>query len=216
VGRRQYQQQDCGLAVALDLLGQRWTLLIVRELVLGPLRYTDLLSRLDGIGTNLLAARLRHLEEIGVVHRTDLPPPAASTVYQLTELGRELEPALVRLAQWGQRFLPPDGAPFDARRAAFALRVRFHAEDAPPEPETYQYEVDSQLLYATIGAGLCRTGLGPADKDGPTAVLRTDPGTFFALLEGQLSWEEALASRKVEADGDDEAARRAIDVFRIR
>ena len=216
MGKRQYQQQDCGLAMALDLLGERWTLLIVRELVVGPLRYTDLLSRLDGIGTNLLATRLRHLEEIGVLHRTDLPPPAASTVYQLTQLGRELEPALVRLAQWGQRFLPADGAPFDARRAAFALRARFHAEDAPPEQETYQYEVGTQMLYATIGAGVCRTGPGPADHGGPSAVLRTDPDTFFALLEGQLSWDDALASRRVEADGDGAAARRAIDVFRLR
>src|SRR5918999_5649633 len=93
--------QYCGVARALDLVGERWALLVIRELVLGPKRFTDLKEGLPGIGTNILAARLRELEEGGVVRRHRLLPPAASTVYELTEYGRELRPTLLALGRWG-------------------------------------------------------------------------------------------------------------------
>jgi DNA-binding HxlR family transcriptional regulator len=99
--------QYCPMAHALDLVGDRWALLIVRDLMHGPLRYTDLVERLPGIGTNILAARLRDLERHGVVTRRTLPPPAASRVYDLTDYGRELRPALRELALWGARSLGP-------------------------------------------------------------------------------------------------------------
>jgi DNA-binding HxlR family transcriptional regulator len=100
-------EQYCPMAHALDLVGDRWALLIVRDLMHGPLRYTDLVERLPGIGTNILAARLRDLERHGVVTRRILPPPAASRVYDLTDYGRELRPALRELALWGARSLGP-------------------------------------------------------------------------------------------------------------
>ena len=100
--------QYCALAKALDVIGDRWTLLLVRDLLLGPKRYKDLLSGLPGIGTNLLADRLKELEATGLIERTVLPPPAGSTVYQLTETGQALEPVMVSLGRWGARFL---GAP---------------------------------------------------------------------------------------------------------
>lgn len=103
---RRYEQY-CPMAHALDLVGDRWALLIVRDLMHGPLRYTDLVERLPGIGTNILAARLRDLERHGVVTRRTLPPPAASRVYDLTDYGRELRPALRELALWGARSLGP-------------------------------------------------------------------------------------------------------------
>ena len=92
--------QFCGVAHALDLVGERWALLVVRELVLGPKRFTDLAAGLPGIGTNILTARLRELEQTGVVERRVLPPPAGSTVYELTPYGRELEPVLLALGRW--------------------------------------------------------------------------------------------------------------------
>src|SRR3954453_11339680 len=95
--------QYCSLAYALDVVGERWTLLIVRDLLLGPKRFTDLLDGLPGIGRNLLAARLRHLEAEGVVRRSVLPPPAASRVYELTEDGIELGLALAPLSRWGAK-----------------------------------------------------------------------------------------------------------------
>src|SRR4051794_11833426 len=100
-------EQYCPVARALDLVGDRWALLIVRELMHGPKRYTDLVDRLSGIGTNILAARLRDLEGHGVVTRRTLPPPAASKVYELTGYGRELRPAMRELALWGARSLGP-------------------------------------------------------------------------------------------------------------
>jgi DNA-binding HxlR family transcriptional regulator len=100
-------EQYCPMAHALDLVGDRWALLVVRELMHGPKRYTDLVDSLSGIGTNILAARLRDLEAHGVVTRRTLPPPAASRVYELTDYGRDLRPALRELALWGARSLGP-------------------------------------------------------------------------------------------------------------
>src|SRR3954452_17981559 len=104
--RKRYDQY-CPIARALDLVGDRWALLVLRELMHGPKRYTDLVDHLPGIGTNILAARLRDLEHHGVVARRTLPPPAASKVYDLTDYGRELRPALRELALWGARSLGP-------------------------------------------------------------------------------------------------------------
>ena len=99
--------QYCPMAHALDLIGDRWALLVVRELMHGPKRYTDLVASLHGIGTNILAARLKDLEGHGIVTRRTLPPPAASKVYELTDYGRELRPAMRELALWGARSLGP-------------------------------------------------------------------------------------------------------------
>jgi DNA-binding HxlR family transcriptional regulator len=102
-----HYEQYCPMAHALDLVGDRWALLVIRELMHGPKRYTDLVEHLPGIGTNILAARLRDLEGHGVVTRRTLPPPAASKVYELTDYGRELRPAMRELALWGARSLGP-------------------------------------------------------------------------------------------------------------
>jgi DNA-binding HxlR family transcriptional regulator len=99
--------QYCPLAHALEMIGERWTLLLVRELMHGPQRYTDLADRLPGIGTNILASRLRDLETAGIVAKRTLPPPAASKVYELTEYGVELKPVMRELARWGARSLGP-------------------------------------------------------------------------------------------------------------
>ena len=107
--RRGYDQY-CGIAHALDLVGDRWALLVVRELMHGPKRYTDLVDHLPGIGTNILASRLRDLEAGGVVAKRTLPPPAASRVYDLTEYGRGLRATLRELALWGARSLGPPTA----------------------------------------------------------------------------------------------------------
>ncbi|MBA2617567.1 MAG: helix-turn-helix transcriptional regulator, partial [Rubrobacter sp.] len=118
MGKRSYGQH-CTVARALDVVGERWTLLLVRELLTGPKRFKDLLAGLTGIGTNLLAARLKALEEHGIVRRGTLPPPAGSGVYELTELGWSLEPVVVALSRWGTRLVgdPRDG---DERRPAWA------------------------------------------------------------------------------------------------
>src|ERR1051325_1542227 len=106
--RRNYRQ-FCGLARALDRVGERWTLLIVRNLLLGPKRYSDLMEELPGITTNLLAARLREMERAGLVVRRKAPPPVRATVYELGPSGRALEPAIMELARWGGRFMTGPG-----------------------------------------------------------------------------------------------------------
>jgi DNA-binding HxlR family transcriptional regulator len=109
-GMAKRYEQYCPMAHALDLVGDRWALLVIRELMHGPKRYTDLVEHLHGIGTNILASRLRDLERNGVVVRRTLPPPAASKVYELTDYGRELKPAMRELAMWGARSLGPPTA----------------------------------------------------------------------------------------------------------
>jgi DNA-binding HxlR family transcriptional regulator len=106
-GMAKRYEQYCPMAHALDLVGDRWALLVIRELMHGPKRYTDLVESLHGIGTNILAARLRDLERHGIVSRGVLPPPAASKVYELTDYGHQLKPAMRELALWGARSLGP-------------------------------------------------------------------------------------------------------------
>ncbi|MGH3103897.1 MAG: winged helix-turn-helix transcriptional regulator, partial [Gaiellaceae bacterium] len=105
-----HYDQYCPVAHALELVGERWSLLIVRELVSGPRRYTDLAAQLPRIGTNILAGRLRDLESVGVIQKHRLPPPAASQVYELTDYGHELKPVLHALAHWGAKSLGPPGS----------------------------------------------------------------------------------------------------------
>src|SRR5215208_3203358 len=99
----------CGIARALDVVGERWALLVIRELVLGPKRFTDLRNGLPNIGPDVLAQRLRELEHAGVLQRSKLPPPAASHVYQLTERGQALEPVVLELGRWGRHEAFPPG-----------------------------------------------------------------------------------------------------------
>src|SRR5918992_3937980 len=124
--------QYCPVAHALSLVGERWALLVVRELLNGPKRYTDLAAGLPGIGTNILAARLRALEDAGVVRRRRLPPPAASAVYELTEYGAGLDEVVYALARWGARSLPPPaaGEPLDPDWGVLACAALFNPEAA--------------------------------------------------------------------------------------
>src|SRR5215208_1271548 len=124
MGEKRSYGQYCTVARALDVVGERWTLLLVRELSTGPKRFKDLLEGLPGIGTNLLASRLKMLEGEGIVRRATLPPPAGSSVYELTGLGRELEPVIVALSRWGARLLdaPHEGDELRAGWAAVAMR----------------------------------------------------------------------------------------------
>ena len=201
--KRSYDQPGCGLATALDLLGQRWTLLIVRELLVGSLRYTDLISRLNGIGTNLLAARLRHLETIDVVRRHNLPPPAASAVYQLTERGRSLEPILTNLALWGQDFVDAQqDAGLDARREAFALHCAFRADQAQRVDDTYQFEIENAVLHARVYHGRLQTGLGPIPE--PKVTIRCDRLTWAALLQGGWAATEPAEGQASDGQPGDE------------
>lgn len=164
----------CPMAHALDLVGERWSLLIVRELLEdGQLRYTDLHHRLPGCGTNILAARLKDLERGGVVRRRRLPPPAASTVYELTEYGEGLLPVMRQLAHWGARSLGPP-ATADALEPGWlagALRIAL-----PPTTATIEFRIADEVAFVANGESLA----GSAES--PSAVVRAGVEGFYDLL----------------------------------
>ena len=189
--------QYCPIAHALDVVGERWSLLIVRELMRGPLRYTDLGERLPGIGTNILAARLRDLERAGVLSRRKLPPPTPVTVYELTEHGRGLERVLAELAYWGVRSLgpPPEDEVFEDGWLEGALRTMVCRT---PVAGTFEFRAGDEVVTVADGA----VAHGPAGE--PDAVLTTTPRGFYDLFVLR-AWDG------VEVEGERAAAERFVD-----
>jgi len=216
MAKRSYEQY-CPLARSLDLLGERWTLLIVRDLLAGPKRYTDLQRGLPGLATDLLTERLRTLEHAGVVRRRELPPPAAATVYELTERGRELEPAVLALARFGLGLLgdaPPADAPPPPERVALLLRVLFDPEGAPAEPETWVFEGSRTTAAVTVGDGALEVHGDPGDLPGePRAKFIADVPTMFDLFVGRLDTSAALADGSLRVEGDGGALARLRAAF---
>jgi DNA-binding HxlR family transcriptional regulator len=175
-----HYDQYCPVAHALELVGERWSLLVVRELMNGPKRYTDLAEHLPGIGTNILASRLRDLEAGGVVSKRTLPPPAASRVYELTDYGHELRPVMRELAFWGARSLGPPTADDELYEGwlANALDTMF-APFAPPG--RFEFQVGDEV--ASLVDGEARSG--PVEQ--PDVVVKADPeGVYHLFIEGQL------------------------------
>jgi DNA-binding HxlR family transcriptional regulator len=189
--------QYCPVAYALDVVGERWSLLVVRELQHGPLRYTDLLGRLPGCSTNVLAARLKELERHDVVRREKLPPPAASTVYSLTECGRGLAPVLGSLAHWGMRMLgPPPPEALEPGWLEKALRTAV----APLVGTSVSvgFRIDDE--EASIVGGMAVPGI-PEDV---AAVITADPlGLYDLFVHG--------SRHGVEIEGDPDAVERVLE-----
>lgn len=210
--KRSYDQ-FCAVARGLDLVGERWTLLIVRDLLVGPKRYTDLLAGLPGIGSNLLAERLRSLEGQGLVERVALPPPSGSTVYRLTATGAALEPVVFALGRWGHQFL---GAPRSADAFLpdpyfLSLRASFKPEAAAGLTETYEFHVGERVFAVQVVDRTATTREGPAS--GPHVVIGADAPALYALRRHELSPALALSSGRVQLAGDRAALQRFVDVF---
>jgi DNA-binding HxlR family transcriptional regulator len=211
-----HYDQYCPMAHALSLVGERWSLLVVRELLHGPKRYTDLIEGLPGIGTNILAGRLRDLEQCGVIEKHKLPPPAASTVYELTEYGRGLEEALYALARWGARSLGPPGPDEELypEWGLNALPALFNPEAARGLNETYVLTIGEDTFTARLVDGSLQPSMGAAD--GADVTVETDMDTFFALTTGELSPAEAADSGRARATGDRDALERCFHVLSIK
>ncbi len=209
--RRSYDQY-CAVARGLDVIGDRWTLLLVRDLLLGPKRYKDLLTGLPGIGTNLLADRLKELEAAGLVERSKLPPPAGSAVYQLTESGQALESVMTPLGRWGARFLgPPSRTDVMVPRAYFvAMRGVFNPEAAAGLSETYEVRIADLVFEIRVEDGRLSTREGQASD--PVAVLTMDVETLNALMFRLLTPAAALANGRVAIKGDSSALERLMTV----
>lgn len=192
--------QYCPIACSLGLVGERWTLLVVRELMEGPKRYTDLVDGLPGIGTNILAARLKDLEGAGLVTREKLPPPAASTVYELTEAGRRLRPVLHELARFGARYMGPP--PADALEPGWLVHALDLAVSPLSEDVTIAFKIGDE--EASLVEGRAVPGLGAAAD----AVVEGDALGFYHLfVDGALD--------AVRIEGDFRAVEHVVAAFRL-
>ena len=205
VARKTYGQ-FCGLAHALDVVGERWTLLIVRELGTGPKRYTDLADALPGIGTSLLATRVRQLETDGVIQRRlAVGQPGSAVVYELSEAGRELALAMIPLATWGARHQMTDA---DVGREAFRAEwlLSFLAADLTgdmdPGPNAlYEFHIGDSTACLQVRGGRMRVAPGPAATP-PDVTVRAAAPTVAALLGRQLTLSDAVRSDQVDISGD--------------
>jgi DNA-binding HxlR family transcriptional regulator len=209
---RSYSQL-CGIATALDVVGDRWALLVLRDLLIGPLRFGDLADGLPGIGTNTLAARLKHLEASGVISRRLLPMPERGTVYELTSYGRELEPILLALGRWGTKrmgCLPPDVTARSRWLIAAMLAFRNPAR-LVGRPTTWELRLtDGAFTVRADGADLVVAAGAPDSAD--LTVTATDQH-LHQLLTGQLSPAEATRAGLVTLAGDPSALPALIDLF---
>ncbi len=199
----------CGIARALDVVGERWALLIVRELLLGPQRFSDLRRALPHAASNLVSDRLRELEGHGVITRRTLPPPAGSSVYELTPWGQELEPVVLALGSWGTR-VPLPAAPTTLSATSVLLFLRTAGRPDPEmAPALYRLDLAGTTWTVRIEHGQLQVRAGePAEPD---ACLRTDPQTLNALLSDPGGLDAAVADGSAAVTGDRPAIRRLLD-----
>jgi DNA-binding HxlR family transcriptional regulator len=195
----------CGIARALDVVGDRWALLIVRELLLGPKRFTDLRDGLPKLGPDVLSQRLRDLEEAGIVRREKLPPPAASRVYGLTDRGLELEPVVLALGRWGSGEPFPEDGVFGPDSMVLAMKTMFSAQAAQDLEASYELRLGEHVYDLRIADGELHASRGAADH--PDALIDSDPGALASVL-----WRGAPAS-DLTITGDRQAARRLLKLF---
>jgi DNA-binding HxlR family transcriptional regulator len=198
----------CGIARALDVVGERWALLVVRELLLGPQRFSDLRRALPNAASNVIADRLRELEGRGVVTRRTLPPPAGSSVYELTAWGRDLEPIVLALGDWGIRVpLPPAPTTLSATSVLLFLRTSARVEPGTA-PMSYRLELDDRVFAVRVEDGHLQVQSG--EPTSPDVSLRTDPQTLNALLDHPSKLDAFASERRVAVTGDWAALRRLL------
>ncbi|TMR89896.1 winged helix-turn-helix transcriptional regulator [Nonomuraea basaltis] len=208
--------QFCATARTLDLVGERWTLLIVRELLTGPKRFSDFQNSLRGLGTGLLAARLKHLEREGLVRKITLPAPARTPAYALTQAGTELAPAVLALARWGMKWAMGErreGEAFHGGWAVLGLRACFDPESAEGLRAMYEFRVSDEVFHAIVENGTIETMHGPAQR--PDAVIETDDEVLVDMAAGRTTLAAAIREHRAQATGDPDALVRLVGMFRI-
>ncbi|WP_040685915.1 winged helix-turn-helix transcriptional regulator [Nocardia vinacea] len=213
--QRSYNQY-CATARTLDLVGERWTLLLIRELLTGPKRFSDLQASLRGLGTGLLAARLKHLEREGLAEKITLPPPARTPAYALTEAGAELESAILALARWGLKWAMSEPHPtetFHPGWAVLGLRACFDAEAAAGLRAVYEFRIDDEVFHARIDDETIETLHGPAQH--PDAIITISEQEFLRLTSQGRTFAEAIETGVASATGDKQALRRIKGLFHL-
>lgn len=199
---RSYQQY-CPLARAMDVVGDRWTMLILRELFFAHKRFTDLQARLDGIAPNLLSRRLKELEARGLVRRRRLDPPAAATVYEATSQARGLQTAMLELSRWGVQFLGPyDGEDtFSVEWLVPMLEEMADRDAARGVWDVYQFRIGGESLWVEVADGDVSVHSGEPAR-APDLGAEMDEETFMAIGFGTLDPVDALAQGRATAWGD--------------
>jgi DNA-binding HxlR family transcriptional regulator/putative sterol carrier protein len=213
VGRRKYED-GCAIAQALDVVGERWALLVVRELVLGPKRFTDLLDGLHGASSDVLTQRLRDLSDAKVVRRRRLGPPVGAWVYELTEWGAELEEIILELAQWVHKSpLMRYDLPLGPDSLMLSLKTRFH----PPAAEDLSVSIEFCFGEAHFAVRIddSRIEIERAEAKAPDLIIDTDEATLLSLLNPDGSIEDALSSGRLHLTGDKALAERLRLLFPI-
>lgn len=206
--------QFCGVTRALEIVGERWALLIVRDLLVSPKRFTDLRQGLPRIPTNILSTRLKELEEAGVVRRRVLPRPSGAVVYELTEYGQELDEIVMALGRWGAQRLgepgPEDIVTEDSM--IMAMRSTFHPEVAVGRTDRYQLNLGQIVIHIDVDNGDLTVGGGEApDRD---VVIEAGPA-IKALMAGEVTPDEAVADGSVKVTGDPDLLKQFAETFRI-
>jgi DNA-binding HxlR family transcriptional regulator len=209
-GKRAYDD-PCGLARALDLVGERWALLVVRELLFGPKRFSDLRRGLPQLSQNVLAQRLRELEEAGVLRRRRLEPPISVWAYELTDRGRDLEPALLALSDWGSRAPITSANELSVDALMLALRTTFDRAAARDWRIEVGLHLDTDRFRVEIDYGDLHVARGAAAD--PDATVASSVTTFREILFGGRRLAESVAAGEATVEGDEEAAKRFVDLF---
>jgi len=206
--------QYCGLARAAEMLGERWGLLIVRDLLVAPRRFTDLQRGLPGIPSNVLASRLKELERAGVVRRRVLPRPSGAVVYELTEYGSELEEIVMAFGRWGAKSLgdPRPDETVTEDSMVMALRSTFQPQASQGKRVGYELRLGDVVIHAQVGDGKIEAAAGALP--GADLIIEAGPG-IRSLMAGEISAEEALKAGVVRITGDPKLLARFAAAFRI-
>ncbi|HEX8805878.1 MAG TPA: helix-turn-helix domain-containing protein [Candidatus Aquilonibacter sp.] len=206
--------QYCGFARALEMVGERWALMIVRDLLVGPKRFGELQRGLPGIPTNILTARLKELEEAGIVRRRAMPRPGGGVAYELTEDGAQLEDSVIALGRWGAQRLgvPRKGEIITPDSIAAALRSTFRPEASGKRKVSYELKLGDVAVHAVVQDGNVTVGRGPL----ATADLRIEAGPALRpLLAREIAPEVALRKKMIRISGDPRLLDRFVRIFRI-
>jgi DNA-binding HxlR family transcriptional regulator len=215
VDQRTYNQY-CATARTLDIVGERWTLLLIRELLTGPKRFGDLQASLRGLGTGLLAARLKHLEREGLARKVTLPPPARTAAYALTEAGEDLGPAVLALARWGMTWAlgeRREGETFHPGWAVLGLESCFVPEVSAGLRLVYEFRVEDEVFHALVDDGTVQMVHGPAQRPDASVVMSED--VLIAMASGRTSLGAAIEDGGASVSGDAGTVRRLADLFRL-
>jgi DNA-binding HxlR family transcriptional regulator len=206
----------CGVARSLDLVGERWALLVVRELLLGPKRFSDLLDGLPNVSPNVLTQRLRQLIEHDVVRRRDLGAPTRVHLYELTGWGRGLEPALLALGRWGSQAPPPPAGEMGIDSLLLGLKATFDPALAKASHGTFEWRIDEDTFVLTVDGGGNTDGIdivrGTAEAP-PDARLSTDRGTLRSVCAGRRTVAAAVRSGDLVVSGEPRAVRRMTNLL---